>query len=113
MNIFQFISVQVLHKRIREGGEVKVAADMLTRGGGGGQNFGKSAYVILEQSLNKDWESTAQICTKKLSFLFTSKHFNSLSCVQTFIVVNIADKNYNWENKLCCKTNKDTKTLKN
>ena len=51
MNIFQFISVQVLHKRIRGGGRVKVAADMLTRGGEGGQNFGKSAYVILEQSL--------------------------------------------------------------
>ena len=50
MNIFQFISVQVLHKRIRGGGRVKVAADMLTRGGGG-QNFGKSAYVILEHSL--------------------------------------------------------------
>ena len=33
------------------GGRVKVAADMLTRGGEGGQNFGKSAYVILEQSL--------------------------------------------------------------
>ena len=49
MNIFQFISVQVLHKRIRGGGRVKVAADMLTRGGG--QNFGKYAYVILEQSL--------------------------------------------------------------
>ena len=52
MNIFQFISVQVLHKRIRGGGRVKVAADMLTRGGEGGQNFGKSAYVILEQSLS-------------------------------------------------------------
>ena len=52
MNIFQFISVQVLHKRIRGGGRVKVAADMLTRGGGGGgQNFGISAYVILEHSL--------------------------------------------------------------
>ena len=51
MNIFQFISVQVLHKRIRGGGRVKVAADMLTMGEGG-QNFGKSAYVILEQSLN-------------------------------------------------------------
>ena len=51
MNIFQFISVQLLHKRIRGGGRVKVAADMLTRGGGGGQNFRKSAYVILEQSL--------------------------------------------------------------
>ena len=49
MIIFQFISVQVLHKRIRGGGRVKVAADMLTRGGG--QNFGKSAYVILEHSL--------------------------------------------------------------
>ena len=48
MNIFQFISVQVLHKRIRGGGRVKVAADMLTRGG---QNFGKSAYVIHERSL--------------------------------------------------------------
>ena len=52
MNIFQFISVQVLHKRIRGGGRVKVAADMLTRGGG--QNLGKSAYVILERSL-KDY----------------------------------------------------------
>ena len=51
MNIFQFISVQVLHKRIRGGWRVKVAADMLTRGGEGGQNFGKSAYVILEHSL--------------------------------------------------------------
>ena len=50
MNIFQFISVQVLHKRIRGGGRVKVAADMLTRGGEGGKNFGKSAYVILEHS---------------------------------------------------------------
>ena len=52
MNIFHFISVQVLHKRIRGGGRVKVAADMLTMGGEGGQNFGKSAYVILEQSLS-------------------------------------------------------------
>ena len=51
MNIFHFISVQVLHKRIRGRGRVKVAADMLTRGGEGGQNFGKSAYVILERSL--------------------------------------------------------------
>ena len=51
MNIFQFISVQVLHKRIKGGGRVKVAADMLTRGEEGGQNFGKSAYMILECSL--------------------------------------------------------------
>ena len=51
MNIFQYISVQVLHKQIRGGGRVKVAADMLTRGGG--QNFVKSAYVILEHSLIK------------------------------------------------------------
>ena len=54
MNIFQFISVQVLHKRIRGGGRVKVAADMLTRGERG-QNFGKSAYVIIEQSLALSW----------------------------------------------------------
>ena len=53
MNIFQFISVRVLHKQIRRGGRVKVAADILTRGGGGegGQHFGKSAYVILVRSL--------------------------------------------------------------
>ena len=52
MNIFQFISVQLLHKRIRGGGWVKLASDMLTRGRGeGGQNFGKPAYLILEQSL--------------------------------------------------------------
>ena len=51
MNIFHFISVQVLHKRVRGGVRVKVAADMLTRGEGG-QNFGKSAYVILKRSLN-------------------------------------------------------------
>ena len=51
MNIFLFISVQVLHKRIRGGGRVKVAADMLTREGS--QNFGKSAYVILEWSLSQ------------------------------------------------------------
>ena len=50
MNICQFISVQVLHKRIRGGGRVKVAAYMLTRGVGG-QNFGKSAYIIIERSL--------------------------------------------------------------
>ena len=31
MNIFQFISFQVLHKRIGGGGGVKVAADMLTK----------------------------------------------------------------------------------
>ena len=30
-----------------------MAADMLTRGGEGGQNFGKSAYVILEHSLRR------------------------------------------------------------
>ena len=29
-----------------------MAADILTRGGEGGQKFGKSAYVILEQSLS-------------------------------------------------------------
>ena len=28
-----------------------MAAYLLIRGGGGGQNFGKSAYVILERSL--------------------------------------------------------------
>ena len=32
--VFQFISVQVLHKWIRGGGRVKVAAYMLTREGG-------------------------------------------------------------------------------
>ena len=36
MKIFQFISVQVLRKRIRGGRGVKVAADLLIRGGGGG-----------------------------------------------------------------------------
>ena len=65
MNIFHFISVQVLHKRIRGGGRVKVAADMLTRGGGGGQNFGKSAYVILEQS-HKSCESFSIILFKSI-----------------------------------------------
>ena len=54
MNIFQFISVQVLRKRIRGGGGgVKVAADLLIRAGEGGQNFGKSAYIILERSLSR------------------------------------------------------------
>ena len=54
MNIFRFISVQVLHKRIRRGGWVKVAANMLTRLGEGGQNFRKTAYIILEQSLSME-----------------------------------------------------------
>ena len=41
MNIFQFISVQVLRKRIKWGGRVKVAAYLLIRGGGGGSKFRK------------------------------------------------------------------------
>ena len=50
MNIFQFISVQVLHKRIRGEGRSKWPLTCL-QGGEGGQNFRKSAYVILERSL--------------------------------------------------------------
>ena len=49
MNIFRFISVQLLYKQIRGGRRVKVAAYLLIRGGG--QNLGKSAYIILERSL--------------------------------------------------------------
>ena len=51
MNIFRRISVQLLYKQIRGGGRVKVAVYLLIRGGEGGQNIGKSAYIILERSL--------------------------------------------------------------
>ena len=41
-----------------------MAADMLTRGGRGGQNFGKSAHVILEHSL--------RIATENLNLFYFS-----------------------------------------
>ena len=81
MNIFQFISVQVLHKRIRRGGRVKVAADMLTRGGEGGQNFGKSAYVILERSLI--------LCEKQNELIKTVNKHRSNTFIDIIININI------------------------
>ena len=50
MNIFQFISVQVLRKRIRGGEGGQSGRLFAYKGGGGGSNFGKSAYIILERS---------------------------------------------------------------
>ena len=68
-----------------------MAADMLTRGGGrGGQNFGKSSYVILEHSLNNVLQSIMGLRFDKFNYEYklavlkwTSKPNQLTTCLLT------------------------------
>ena len=54
-----------------------MAADMLTRGGEEGQNFGKSAYVILEQSL----AVMCWMCQNVIFGAFSQKEMNIIAFI--------------------------------
>ena len=75
MNIFQFISVQVLHKQIKGLGRVKVAADMLTRGGGGGSKFQKICLYNTWTLPYFSFKSSFPAFRDFLQFLKLTEHF--------------------------------------
>ena len=104
MNIFQLISVQVLDKRIRWERRIKVATDMLTKGGGrGGQNFGQSAYVILERSLTHTLCSVnfhlSVLCLTKKGAIILSVSMKNISYRVLGIKVGVTSQTNKQANK--------------